>query len=127
MSDFSAMPEWAAILVSVVLLMGAVITLIGTLGLVRLPTFYQRIHAPTLGSSLGAALVLFASGLYSSIELGRPVLHEALVLVFIIVTTPVTLMLLARAAFYRDKAEDGPDATIAETPTQDASREQSPP
>lgn len=127
MSDFSAMPEWAAILISVLVLMGAVITLIGMLGLVRLPTFYQRIHAPTLGSSLGAALVLFASGLYSSIELGRPVLHEALVLVFILVTTPVTLVLLARAAFYRDKAEGGSDGTVAETPTHEASRGQSPP
>jgi multicomponent K+:H+ antiporter subunit G len=35
----------------------------------------------------------------------RPVVHELLILVFVVVTTPVTLMLLARAALYRDRAE----------------------
>lgn len=109
MTDPSALPDWAAIVVSVLLLAGALITLVGTVGLVRLSTFYQRIHAPTLGTSLGAVLVLLASSLYSSLALGRPVVHEVLVLAFIIVTTPVTLMLLARAALYRDRAERDPD------------------
>ena len=35
----------------------------------------------------------------------RPVLHEVLIAVFVTVTTPVTLMLLARAALYRDRSE----------------------
>ncbi|RYE88262.1 MAG: cation:proton antiporter [Hyphomicrobiales bacterium] len=105
MIDPAALPEWAAILVAVLILAGALITLIGAVGLVRFSSFYQRIHAPTLGSSLGAAFVLLASSLYSSLALGQPVFHEALVVVFIIVTTPVTLMLLARATLYRDRAE----------------------
>ena len=33
----------------------ALLTLIGTLGLVRLSSFYARIHAPTLGTSWGTA------------------------------------------------------------------------
>lgn len=101
------LPEWAAILVAILVLAGALVTLIGTVGLVRFSSFYQRIHAPTLGSSLGAVLVLAASSLYASIGLGRPVIHELLVMVFIIVTTPVTLMLVARATLYRDRAEGG--------------------
>lgn len=105
MSDLSAFPEWAAVLVSVLLLAGATVTLIGTVGLIRLPTFYQRIHAPTLGTSLGAALILLASSLYFSVAVGRPVVHEFLIFAFILVTTPITLMLLARAALYRDRAE----------------------
>ena len=119
MSDFSTLPEWAAILVSLLVLAGALITLIGTIGLVRLSTFYQRIHAPTLGTSLGAALVLLASSLYSSVALGRPVVHEALVLVFIVVTTPVTLMLLARATLYRDRAEGNAGIPATEYPADD--------
>ncbi len=99
------LPEWLQVAIALIVLAGAVITFIGTIGLVRFATFYQRVHAPTLGSSLGAALILVASSLYSSLALGRPVLHEVLVLVFILVTTPVTLMLLARAALYRDRAE----------------------
>jgi multicomponent K+:H+ antiporter subunit G len=114
MTDASSLPEWAAIAVSLLVLAGAVITLVGTVGLVRLSTFYQRVHAPTLGTSLGAALVLVGSSLYSSIALGRPVVHEALVFVFILVTTPVTLMLLARAALYRDRAEGDTSVPAAE-------------
>lgn len=119
MSDLSALPEWGAIVIAILVLAGAVITLIGTVGLVRLPSFYQRVHAPTLGSSLGAVLVLLASALCSTLVLGRPVFHEVLVLVFIIVTTPVTLMLLARAAFYRDRAEGDTSVPAVEFPGED--------
>lgn len=119
MTDYASLPEWAAVLVALVLLAGAAITLIGTIGLVRLATFYQRIHAPTLGTSMGAALVLLASALYFSIGLGQPIFSEALILVFIVVTTPVTLMLLARAALYRDRAEGNEGVPAMEPIDQD--------
>lgn len=105
MIDQVNLPEWAATLVAILLLLGAAITLVGTVGLIRLRTFYQRIHAPTLGTSLGAVLTLLASSVYFSVGSDRPVLHEALIFAFVLVTTPVTLVLLARAALYRDRAE----------------------
>jgi multicomponent K+:H+ antiporter subunit G len=101
----AALPEWLAVLIGGLVLGGAAITLIGAVGLLRLRSFYQRIHAPTLGTSMGAALILMASALYFSVMQDRPVLHEVLIFVFISVTTPVTLMLLARAALYRDRSE----------------------
>lgn len=110
------MPEWLQLVVALLVLTGAVVTLIGTVGLVRFASFYQRIHAPTLGSSLGAALMLAASSLHSSLGLGRPVLHEVLVLIFILVTTPVTLVLLARAALYRDRSESNPSVPLPPRP-----------
>jgi multicomponent K+:H+ antiporter subunit G len=39
---------------------------------------------------------------------GRPVVHEVLILVFVTVTTPITLMILVRAAVSRDEAEKQP-------------------
>ena len=39
----------------------------------------------------------------------RPVLHELLVIVFIVTTTPITLMVLVRAALFRDEAGEGRD------------------
>lgn len=120
MNDLSAVPEWVAVLVAVLVLAGAIITLVGTIGLVRFSSFYQRIHAPTLGTSLGAALVLLGSAIYSSLAVGQPVVHEALVFVFILVTTPVTLMLLARATLYRDRAERDPDVPVAPPPEQNS-------
>ena len=105
MNQFDSVPPWAAIIVSIFLVIGATITLVGTIGLARFKTFYQRLHAPTLGTSFGAAFVLVGSMIFFTIAEARPVLHEFLILVFVIVTTPVTLMLLARAALYRDRAE----------------------
>ncbi|MGN6490189.1 MAG: monovalent cation/H(+) antiporter subunit G [Devosia sp.] len=105
MSSLETLPDWAAIPVALCLIVGAVITLVGTIGLARFKTFYQRVHAPTLGTSYGAGFILLASMLYFSASEARPVLHELLILVFVTVTTPVTLMLLARAALYRDRAE----------------------
>jgi multicomponent K+:H+ antiporter subunit G len=35
----------------------------------------------------------------------RPVVHEVLITVFVTVTTPVTLMVLVRAAVHRDRSE----------------------
>jgi multicomponent K+:H+ antiporter subunit G len=99
------LPTWAAVLVSLLLLTGAMTTLIGTLGLLQLKSFYDRVHAPTLGTTLGTALILTASMLCFSVLQSRPVIHEILIGVFVTVTTPVTLMLLARAAIYRDRSE----------------------
>ena len=115
----NAIPDWLQLAIALVVLLGAAVTIIGTMGLVRWATFYQRIHAPTLGSSLGAALILLASSLHSSFALGRPVLHEVLILIFILVTTPVTLMLLARAALYRDRSEGHPDVPMAPQSSKD--------
>jgi multicomponent K+:H+ antiporter subunit G len=110
--NLTALPEWLQFLVALIVLTGAFVTLAGTTGLVRWTSFYQRIHAPTLGTSMGAALILFASSVHSSFDLGRPIVHEVLIMMFIVITTPVTLMLLARAALYRDRSESNPDVPM---------------
>jgi multicomponent K+:H+ antiporter subunit G len=51
-------------------------------------------------------MILLGSVLYFSLTQERLAVHEALIFVFVTVTTPVTLMLLARAALYRDRAEN---------------------
>jgi multicomponent K+:H+ antiporter subunit G len=98
-------PVWAEIVTAALVLLGAAITLIGALGLVRLKTFYARVHAPTLGTTLGMGCIAMASMVYFSALQTRPVLHEVLLLLFVLVTTPVTLMLLVRATLFRDEVE----------------------
>ncbi|WP_421729269.1 monovalent cation/H(+) antiporter subunit G [Brevundimonas sp.] len=108
------LPLWAAILVTACVLAGSALTLLGTLGLVRLSTFYERVHAPTLGATLGMALILLASIVYFTLADGRFMPRELLIGLFLTVTTPVTLILLSRAALFRDRtegAEDVPDQT----------------
>jgi len=99
------LPAWAALLTSFFILLGASVTLIGSFGLFRLKSFYDRVHAPTLGTTWGAGAILLASIVCFSVLQSRPVLHEVLITVFVTVTTPVTLMMLARAALYRDRTE----------------------
>ncbi|TCL74927.1 monovalent cation/H(+) antiporter subunit G [Rhizobium sp. BK251] len=98
-------PLWAAFSVAFFLLVGASLALIGSIGFLRLPTFYERIHAPTLGTSWGIGGVMLASMIYFSAASSRPVVHEILIGIFVTVTTPITFMLLARAALHRDRAE----------------------
>jgi multicomponent K+:H+ antiporter subunit G len=99
------LPAWAALIVAILILTGAGITLIGSLGLLRLNSFYERVHAPTLGTTLGAGFIVLSSIICFSVLQSRPLVHEVLIMIFITVTTPVTLMLLARAALYRDRTE----------------------
>src|SRR5690606_32722556 len=95
------LPLWIAVPISLLLVISGVLTLTGCLGLLRLPTFYQRIHAPTLGNTLGVFCVLLASILASSSLEHRIVVHQILITVFLIITSPVTAMLLMRAAIKR--------------------------
>ncbi len=102
-------PVWAAIAVAFFVLVGAALALIGAIGLLSFNSFYQRLHPPALGTSWGTGGVMMASILFFSIGFGRPIFHEILIGIFVTVTTPVTFMLLARAALYRDRAEGNED------------------
>ncbi len=106
MNHATQLPLWAVILVSVFLLGGSLITLIGAIGLLRFKKFYERIHAPTLGTTFGVGGILIASIIFFTVLQSRPVLHELLITAFVFVTTPVTLMLLTRATMHRDKTDD---------------------
>jgi multicomponent K+:H+ antiporter subunit G len=107
MPAFDDVPLAVAAAVSLLVVAGAALTLLGALGLLRLPTFYERVHAPTLGTTLGTGLILIASMLLFSVLASRPVLHEIAIAIFMTVTTPVTYMLLLRAAVRRERSEDG--------------------
>lgn len=108
------LPGWVAIIVALLLLLGAGLALTGSLGLLRLRGFYDRMHAPTLGSTLGIGSVLIASILFFSVLETRPVLHELLITVFMVLTTPITFLLLARAALYRDRSEGSREVPTAD-------------
>ncbi|AFL53913.1 multicomponent K+:H+ antiporter subunit G [Sinorhizobium fredii] len=109
MSHLTDLPSWAAIVVCGLLLLGAAMTLIGSLGLLRLPSFYDRLHAPTIATSGGTILICLASMLCFVVLQSRWIFHELLIVFFVTVTTPVTLMLLGQAALYRDRVADRRD------------------
>jgi multicomponent K+:H+ antiporter subunit G len=99
----SGVPLWAELIAAALLVFGGLLIAIGSFGLLRLKDFLQRIHPPTMGTTLGAGCVLIASMLISSVLQGRPIVHELLITLFIVMTAPVTSMLLMRAAIYRGR------------------------
>ena len=103
MRHLEQLPPWAAILVALCVVIGASMTLLGGIGVVRLKSFYQRLHAQTLGYSGGTLLIIIASMLMFSLLEGRPVIHEIVIGVFIMITSPITLLMLGRAALRRDR------------------------
>ncbi len=102
----SASPDpaaWVAVLTAVLVVRGAALAFVGSLGLLRLKTFYERVPAPTMGTTLGTGLVLIGSMvLFSALE-SRPVVHEIVIGALMTVTTPVTFMLLLRATQQREE------------------------
>jgi len=88
---------------ALLVLAGASLALIGSVGLLRMKTFYERVHPPTMGTTLGTGLVLVGSMVFFTLHESRPVLHEIVIGVFMTLNTPVTYMLLVRAALHRDR------------------------
>ena len=106
---------WDAV-VSVLLLIGACFTLVGSIGLARLPDFFSRLHAPTKATTLGLSSMLLASMLYFALS-GTPSVHELLIALFLFVSAPVSAHLLARAALHLNSApEGGRDASRSPRP-----------
>jgi multicomponent K+:H+ antiporter subunit G len=53
--------------------------------------------------------MLFASMLFFTAMQSRPVMHELLITVAVLLSAPVTAMMLARAAVFRDRRANRPD------------------
>ncbi len=109
MTPLQAVPLAVAIPVAFFVVVGSTLTLIGALGFARLSSFYDRLHAPTLATSWGTGSIIIASALLFSFIEGRAILHEFVIGFCIVLTTPITLMMLGRAALQRDRAEGSPD------------------
>ncbi|WP_455480714.1 monovalent cation/H(+) antiporter subunit G [Bartonella sp. B12(2025)] len=102
-----------AIIITVFLILGSGLTLIGTIGLVRFSNFYERLHMPSVGTYWGAGSILISSLLYSTLVDHRFVFHEVLLMIFLFVTTPVVSMLLSQVAAYRHYSEDQSEKPLA--------------
>jgi multicomponent K+:H+ antiporter subunit G len=92
---------WTEAVVALALLASGLVVLVAALGLLRLPNFFQRMHAPALASTLAAWLVCFAAMLHFSTRGGGLALHLWLVVIVLSITAPVTTLVLARAALFR--------------------------
>lgn len=90
--------EW---IVSGLVVAGAAFCLIGSLGLLRMPDFFTRLHGPSKATTIGIGSILLASALYMTARGDGLSLHEFMISLFIVITAPVASHLLAKAARHR--------------------------
>jgi multicomponent K+:H+ antiporter subunit G len=95
------MNEGLSLGAGIVALLGSLFFLAGAIGLLRLPDFYTRLHAPTKAATLGIILIAIGS---TTIHMGHGMAvwaEDALIILFVMLTTPVSSQILARAAAAR--------------------------
>ena len=95
------LPLWAQILVAVLVFLGALIALMGSLGLLRLESYFERVHAPSIIATMGCWLIMHATWIYFSVSGQGFVMHSVLIAIFVAVTVPITTIFLMRAALFR--------------------------
>jgi multicomponent K+:H+ antiporter subunit G len=91
------------LLASLLIVAGSFFLLVGSWGLVKLPTLMQRLHAPTKSTTLGAGGLLLGSMAYFGLVEGTFSFHELLVSLFLFLTAPITAHMLAKANILRDR------------------------
>lgn len=103
----------------VLLITGGAFGIIGSIGLLRFPDFYTRLHASGITDTLCAVLIVFGLMLQSGLSLLT--LKMLLILLFLLFTTPTATHALARAAVL-----DGLEPKLADQPQASTSEEESP-
>jgi multicomponent K+:H+ antiporter subunit G len=92
------------ILVALLLVIGALFILVGSLGLAKLPDMMRRLHAPTKATTLGIGAMLVASMIFFFFVQGTLSLHELLITLFLFITAPVSGYMIAKAHILRDRS-----------------------
>lgn len=90
-----------ALLADLLVLAGALFFLISAVGLLRLPDFFCRIHAPTKAATMGVMLIGLGALIQSLAQGDLVWLEDAAILLFLFFTIPVSSQVLARAALRR--------------------------
>jgi len=82
-------------------ILGAAFVLIGSWGLVRLPSTMERLHAPTKATTLGLGALLVASVVFFQAKLGVWTAHELLISLFLFITAPISANMIAKVHLHR--------------------------
>ncbi|MCH2491911.1 MAG: monovalent cation/H(+) antiporter subunit G [Gammaproteobacteria bacterium] len=83
---------------AILLLVGSVFALIGSIGIVRMPDVFTRLHAAGITDTLGAAGVLLGLALKAGFSL--LLVKLLLMLAFLLLLNPTACHALARAALH---------------------------
>ena len=99
------------LIVSVLIVLGGFFSLVGSVGLIKLPDLLTRLHAPTKATTLGVGGALAASMLFFAVFEDSLTIHEVLITAFLFLTAPISAHFIAKAHLheYPELREDLPD------------------
>jgi multicomponent Na+:H+ antiporter subunit G len=104
-----------AIVITVLIAIGSFFLLVGTIGLIRLPDVYNRMHATSKATTLGAASFFLAGVVYfGPAAPGGAGLTSLVGIVFLFITVPTGTHMISQAA-ERMGVEFAGDAVWPET------------
>jgi len=90
-------------IVEILIVIGLVFLTVGTVGLLRLPDAYNRMHATSKATTLGASSILLA-GCIEFLPHGTG-LTALVTIVFLFVTAPTGAHLIARATYNTENSQ----------------------
>ncbi|WBL14292.1 monovalent cation/H(+) antiporter subunit G [Sutcliffiella sp. NC1] len=96
------MTEATSYVIGGLVILGSLLSLVTTIGLIRLPDVYCRSHAASKSSTLGVLFVLIAAMLYFWFDSQYFSARLLLGIIFVFITAPVGAHLMTRAAYYTD-------------------------
>lgn len=94
------LPFALELLLAALIVFGAALVLIGSIGLIKLPDFYTRLHAPTKATTLGMGSLLIASLIFTSYVDGALTVQQLLITLFLFITAPIAAHMLAKTALH---------------------------
>ncbi len=83
------------ILILVAVISGTLFSIVGVLGMLRLPDVYTRLHAVGKVSVFGVVLLLIAAKTLGAVDLGKSIL----LIIFLVIAGPTLTHSLAAAAY----------------------------
>ena len=99
----------ASYAISVFLLIGAFFSLVGSIGMLKLPDSMTRLHAPTKVGTMGIGALLLASMTYAY-TFGDGSLREILIMAFLFVTAPISANFMSKVNIHRKSCDIPPEA-----------------
>ncbi|SDB90399.1 multisubunit sodium/proton antiporter, MrpG subunit [Pelagirhabdus alkalitolerans] len=91
-------------IVIILIILSGFFFLVGTLGLIRLPDVFSRMHATTKSDTLGAGLAIVALMVHRGLD---PVSVKLfIILIFVLLTNPTGAHIIAKSAYYKDQTRE---------------------
>ncbi|CAA9447232.1 Na(+) H(+) antiporter subunit G [uncultured Rubrobacteraceae bacterium] len=94
-------------LADALVVLGVFVMTVGLYGVIRMPDTYTRLHAASKVVFLGIVSLLVASAVTWDREI---ILRASLIAAFLVLTTPVSAHVIARAAYRRGERMEAPGA-----------------